>query len=340
MKLPQKLVLALIAAIAFLPLTGCARVGPLGSGTGAVLSGDAAYLGPDDLGRPGPFGVEAEGLVFPYPDGDFPIVVYRPAGVTAPAPAVVFLPGRFAPEAQYESYGRLLATRGQVVVMRGRYSWFHPDATLAKEAVALGQWLANQPYVDSTRIGVAGHSMGARAAIVAAVDDPHFHAVVAIDPGGAASIPVLDHVIGKLRAPLLLIGAEVAWQGWKICAPRDTNYEHYFERAPVGTVELTLLGADHVQVMDEPDAFGQGICRVGTADSRVVRTNSRRATLQFFEEHLRGAPHTPFEAGGNVTVRVRDARFALLGAEEAPRAQDCLEEPELGDHSPPGRPEL
>jgi dienelactone hydrolase len=290
-------------------MTGCARLGPLGGGRGAVLSGDAAAMSTDDaerLGLPGPHDVEADRRTFAFPPGDFDIVVYRPVGISAPAPAVVFLPGRFAPEEQYESYARFLASRGHVVVMRTRYGWFHPDARLADEAVALERWLSTVPYVDPQRIGVAGHSMGGRDAIIAAVNDENFRAVVSIDPGGERSVPVIDHVIGKLRAPLLLIGAEVAWKGWDICAPRATNYEKYFERAPVGTVELTILGADHVQLMDDPDAFGQWICRVGTADSRVVRSYARRATSQFFEQHLSGTPQAPFENDRHATVRVRE----------------------------------
>jgi dienelactone hydrolase len=302
----------LLALVVFVfALTGCARLGPLGGGRGAVLSGDAVTMSADDGGRPGPFDVEARGLTFPYPAGEFQIVTYRPLGTSERAPAVVFLPGRFAPEEQYESYARLLATRGYVVVVRGRYSWFHPDQRLADESVALARWLASLPYVDGTRIGIAGHSMGGRDAIVAAVGSELFRAVVSIDPGGAASVPVIDHVIGKLRAPLLLIGAELAWKGWQICAPRETNYQKYFERAPTGTVELTLLGADHVQLMDDPDAFGQFICRVGTADSRRVREHARRATLQFFDEHLRGAPHVELERPDAATVRVREERDSM-----------------------------
>jgi dienelactone hydrolase len=286
-------------------MTGCARFGPLGGGPGAVLAGDTSSMSADDHGHPGTYEVEGERRTFEFAPGDFDIVMYRPVGIAEPAPAIVFLPGRFAPEEQYESYARLLATRGHVVVMRARYGWFHPDARLADEAVALEHWLSTLPYVDAKRIGVAGHSMGGRDAIVAAANDENFRAVVAIDPGGERSIPVIDHVIGKLHAPLLLIGAEVAWKGWDVCSPRATNYEKYFERAPAGTVELTLLGADHVQLMDDPDAFGQFMCRVGTADSRVVRSYARSATAQFFEEHLSAVPHAPFEDDRHAKVRVR-----------------------------------
>jgi hypothetical protein len=106
---------------------------------------------------------------------------------------------------------------------------------------------------------------------------------------------------------LLLIGAEVAWRGWRVCAPREVNYQRYFEHSPPGTLELTLRGADHVQLMDEPDALGQQICRVGTADSIRVRKLSRGATVQFFGELLQGHARGPFERGDDTTLRVRRA---------------------------------
>src|SRR5262249_36732008 len=105
--------------------------------------------------------------------------------------------------------------------------------------------------------------------------------------------------------PLLIIGADHAINGRAICGKRETNYERYFEHAPPGTVELELLGADHMQVMDDPDRFGMSICRAGTADSQTVRTLSRRATVAFFEEHLRGAPPTSLQFGEIARVRVK-----------------------------------
>jgi hypothetical protein len=131
--------------------------------------------------------------------------------------------------------------------------------------------------------------------------------VVAIEPGGPDSPDVIQRVVGTLRAPLLLIGAELATTGRAICGRRQTNYERYFEHSPKGTVELELRGADHMQVMDDPDRFGMSICRTGTADSLKVRTLSRRATVAFFEEHLRGAPHTSLEFGDIARVRIRSA---------------------------------
>jgi dienelactone hydrolase len=295
----------LVALVAY--SAACARVGNLGSGLGDTLARDARHMtrraGP---AYPGPHVVDAVGLQL---DGArFSFALYRPRDVDV-APAVIFLPGRFAPDDQYESYGRLLASHGFVVVIRARYGPDYPDEPLVQDALWLTNWLSAQRYVDARHIGVAGHSMGGRVAITAAVVDARLRSVVAIDPGGHASIPVIGYDVPHLRVPLLLIGAEVAWRGDPICSPRETNYEHYFAHSRPGTLELTLRNADHVQLMDDPDALGQSICRVGSADSTTVRVLSRAATVQFFEETLAGkarAPYVTDAAAESLRVRAGD----------------------------------
>jgi dienelactone hydrolase len=296
----------LLAALALISsVAGCTRFGLLPNGPGRTLARDGRHLAPGDLAAMGPLDVVAQGFRIPHA---FPVVVYRPAHLDAPAPAVVFLPGRVAPEDQYESYARALASRGFVVAVRGWYDLFRTDAQLAHDATVLYDWLAGTHMVDPRRVGVAGHSMGAKDAIWAAVDDPRFRAVVAIDPDDNGSVSVVHGRVAQLRVPLLLVGAEVAWRGSRVCAPKEFNYQRFFEHAPAGTVELTLRDADHVQVMDEPDRFGYSICRVGTADSFLVRTLSRRATVSFFSEHLLGTERMSLAFGRGASVRVREGQ--------------------------------
>ena len=293
----------LIAAIVVGGSAGCARIGDLGGGLGRTLESDARTMGQHEgPGYPGRYMVDAIGLEPAGAPG--PFALYRPRGVLTPLPAVVFLPGRFSPEDQYESYGRLLASHGFVVLVLGRYGPQHTDAALVADTRWLVDWMTAQDFVDARRIGVAGHSMGGRDAIWAAVEDERLRGVVSIDPGGSSSYPVIYGVVHRLRAPLLLIGAELAWRGDEVCAPRSTNYQRFFAQAPPGTLELTIRGADHVQLMDEPDRMGQYICRVGTADSTRVRSVARAATVQFFEETLNGAPHRTYD-GDLAFVRIR-----------------------------------
>jgi hypothetical protein len=284
-----------------LALASCMRFGPLGEGLGSALARDASRLAKTDLASPGAERVTGEGLDI----GRVSIALYRPATLRGRAPAVVFLPGLMAPEWQYESYARDLASRGFVVAVRSGYGPFESEVVLKNDASFIAQWLVDKGLADPSRIGVAGHSRGAKDAVWAASDDARFKAVVALEPDDQGDITVAKGAIKKLHAPLLLVGAEIAYRGWQICCPREHNYQRFFERAPAGTVELTLRAADHVQVMDNPDFPGQQICRVGTADSFVVRTLARRALVDFFAQHLEGAPPADLHLGQDGSVRIK-----------------------------------
>ncbi len=280
--------------LCLLSLAACARLGDLGPGVRGVLADDARALPASDPAAPGPSPVLAYGTKIA---GAFPLVVYRPADQNAPLPAIVFLPARSAPEWQYESYGRALASHGFVVAMRGWYSFFRTDPELANDARRIATWLTDEKLADPARLGVVGHSMGGKSSILAAVDDQRFRAVVAVDPDENGHAWVARGPIARLRAPLLVVGMEVAYKAFRLCATPDGNYRSFWANAPAGTVELTLRGADHVQLMDKPDFPGMGICRVGTADSQHVRFLTRGAVVSFFEQHLMGRatelPHGP-----------------------------------------------
>jgi dienelactone hydrolase len=210
-----------------------------------------------------------------------------------------------APDDQYESYARALASRGFVVAVRGWYSMFTTDIELAHDANLIADWLISTQSVDPKKIGIAGHSMGGKDAMLAASRYGVFASVVAIDPDDNGKLSVAHGgLISLMRAPLLLIGAEVAWQASSVCAPKENNYQRFFEQSPPGTIELTLRDADHVQMLDEPDRFGYGICRCGTADSRQVRITARRATVGFFVQHLMDGPALPKPQQSEALIRV------------------------------------
>ena len=270
-------------------LLGFLALGSVDSSTAAdVLMSDSVGLPAGDAATAGPLQVHVSRLEVLEDSDTLEIVLYRPEQLAAHSPAIVFLPGRMAAEDQYASYARALASRGFVVAVRTWYSVFRTDLELARDASLIAHWLADQDWIDANRIGIAGHSMGGKDAVLAAAQYGQFAGVVAIDPDDNGDISAVDGPIARLRIPLLLIGAEVAWQASSVCAPKATNYQRFFERAPVGTVELTLRDADHVQMLDEPDRFGYGICRCGRADSRQVRITARRATVEFFLQHLMG----------------------------------------------------
>jgi dienelactone hydrolase len=269
-----------------------------------TLAIDAIGMPEGDLAGFGPQSVDSARVEVPDQHESLEVVLYKPARPQTPAPAIVFLPGRMATDDQYQSYARALASRGFVVAVRSWYSLFRTDLELAYDAKVIAGWLVKAQGGDPKRIGIAGHSMGGKDAVLAAAQYGGFASVVAIDPDDNGNVSVVHGQLASLQAPLLLIGAEVAWRASSVCAPLATNYLRFFEQAPAGTVELTLRDADHVQMLDEPDRFGYGICRSGTADSRQVRITARRATVGFFLQHLQGGPALPKPTSSQATIRV------------------------------------
>jgi dienelactone hydrolase len=269
-----------------------------------TLAADAIAMTQGDLAGLGPQPVDSSRVEVPDQDESLEVVLYKPAHPQTLAPAVVFLPGRMATDDQYQSYARALASRGFVVAVRTWYSLFRTDLELAYDAKVMADWLVKAQGADPKRVGIAGHSMGGKDAVLAAAQYGGFASVVAIDPDDNGNVSVVHGLLASLKVPLLLIGAEVAWRASSVCAPLATNYLRFFEQAPAGTVELTLRDADHVQMLDEPDRFGYGICRSGTADSRQVRIIARRATIGFFLQHLQGGPALSKPTSSQATIRV------------------------------------
>lgn len=269
-----------------------------------TLAMDALGMPQDDLAGPGLQQVISARIEVPNQDENLEVVLYKPMQTRTSPPAIVFLPGRMATDDQYESYARALASRGFVVAVRSWYSVFRTDLELADDAKLIADWLVQDQGVDAGKIGIAGHSMGGKDAILAAAKYSGFASVVAIDPDDNGNVSVVHGLLASLKAPLLLIGAEVAWRASSVCAPLKTNYLRFFEKAPAGTVELTLRDADHVQMLDEPDRFGYGICRCGAADSQQVRITARRATVGFFLQHLQGGSALLKPTPSQATMRV------------------------------------
>ena len=284
---------------------GCSTVGRFNPSE--TLAHDAINMKIDDLAGPGSQAIISTHMEINHQNKSLSVTLYQPIKTAFPTPAIVFLPGRMATVDQYESYARALASRGFIVAVHGWYSLLTTDIELAHQAHLIADWLVTTQGVDAKKIGVAGHSMGAKDAVLAASKYQEFNSVVAIDPDDNGNVSVVRGYVASLRVPLLLIGAEVAWQAANICAPKKNNYQRFFEQAPAGTIELTLRDADHVQMLDDPERFGYGICRSGTADTQQVRITTRRATVGFFIQHLMNGPPLATPEPSNAVLRIARA---------------------------------
>ena len=251
-----------------------------------VLGADAPSSGPVEA--PSAYVENTKEFELSDDESDVGFTLFIPRGMAPGMPAVIFLPGVMAEIDQYWSYANALAAQGILVAIHHWYSPLTSDVEIARDAKVMALWLTNTLKADKGRLGIAGHSFGAKDAILAEGIYGGFAAIAAIDPDNSGDISAVDDYVPHLTPPLLLIGAEVAWQGPNLCAPMDANYLRFFERAPAGTIELTLKDADHVQMLDDPERFGYTICRVGNAESKDAHDLALKATVGFFRQHLLG----------------------------------------------------
>lgn len=217
-----------------------------------------------------------------------------------PHPVVVLAPGYLQPAAAYAPYGRRLASHGMVVVIRDDPGAFTATTDVAADIVSTvttGLPAANADsqsllfgQVDLSRVGLAGHSRGGKATLLAAEGgldglvlgwfglDPVDSAVLS---GGAMA---RDH-IGELAIPLAFLGAEVS----STCSPPADNFAVLYDLATSPALLLTGLGAGHTQLEDPAACFSCAGCTPqGTADGAVVLAYAVRYLTAFFARELAG----------------------------------------------------
>ncbi|MEZ4267366.1 MAG: hypothetical protein R3F39_13380 [Myxococcota bacterium] len=218
-----------------------------------------------------------------------------------PFPLAILAPGFSIAAESYEPYCAHLATWGFIVVLRTYDSLFPDHSDEAAKTSALIDWLATPAsgladQIDFARIGTAGHSLGGKTSVYAAVLDPRIGAVVAWDPvdcGGPAFVGCPDNLvpdlIADLAAPLALLGETTDAEGTFIspaCAPAGENYQAFYDASPVATRAVTIVGANHTSFTGTNQALDP--CKKSTADVALVRSLTRRVTVAHFLAVLDG----------------------------------------------------
>lgn len=155
--------------------------------------------------------------------------------------------------------------------------------------------------VDLSRVGMAGHSMGAGTALVldgatvpgssSSAADNRIKAFIAMSPQGMYSQTDLhrwDHIA---RPTMTMYGSnDVAAQGQPSSWRRDP-----FEHMPPGDkYNLIVDGANHFSFADEPasSAVAQIVARGQTREINEIHEYVVRATLVFWNTYLKG-DHVP-----------------------------------------------
>ncbi len=212
-------------------------------------------------------------------------------GQPAPRPLVVMSPGFQMARTQYMSYARHLATWGFVVVLTdyAEPGFFVDHAKLAADVPAVIDWALAQTSldVDAQKIATAGHSLGGKISVFAATLDSRIRAVVGWDPVDSSNPSVAPEKMNNLSAAIAVVGETTNGSGGGMpCAPAADNYKAFYVAAQAPAIEITVVGADHMDWVDDPSCALCGFCSPGSAAPDLARTVTRRLDVAWLRRQL------------------------------------------------------
>ena len=278
---------------------------------------DSGCVPLDDPGLAGevPFSVGAYELVLG--DTDRPpkaeIALYIP-DEEGPFPVVIFHHGFQLGTDSYASYGEHLASSGYLVVMPempGGLVGGPTHVDLQGYLTTVIDWIVRDAAhvdgrlggkADAERIGLAGHSMGAKISLLVATEDGRPDAIFAIDPVDSAGGPmpvspadypsVTPELMDQIDVPAVFLGETTngTCEGFlcQPCAPQPDNFHQYYEHATSSCLEIEVVGANHMSFLDNPNCgLTCSVCPVGTDDPATTRLLTRRYMTAFFNVFLR-----------------------------------------------------
>ncbi len=286
---------------------------------GSKAAGGAAKYDAD-----GRHTVRIETLSVPSVNGSFATTAFIPSG-RGPFPVVILSSGFLQKGDAYAPYARRLASWGIITLLRDDPTILsdlgqtvdlmesRPDrirkSTLADQTNATGatnriasdllyefEWLvgaassdpASPLYrmVDRDHIGLAGHSYGGQAALLAG---EHLHerikGVFALDPVDLPFGPQARDNLAAIGVPVVFLG-ETADSSFASCAPSWSNYQMLYRYAASGAVMMTAVGADHTMFEDPANCSLCWLCSKGAANGTEVLAYSVRYLTAFFAREL------------------------------------------------------
>lgn len=218
-------------------------------------------------------------------------------------PVVVFQHGFMTRNEAYRQLLSHLASHGFVVVAPQMYEpglaalLGHPSA--AEETLASAQvlsWVSDGLAATlgyspaSSRLGLAGHSRGAKVAWLVLVADPsRVQAVAGVDPvdgrggplGNQARV-VQDSLAFSL--PALVIGAGLSGN----CAPAGDNHEQFYAASRPPAWHILIPDAGHADMLDESTAILATRLCPGGSNRAAVRQLTAGLLVAFFRASLQG----------------------------------------------------
>ena len=144
--------------------------------------------------------------------------------------------------------------------------------------------------LDLSRVGLAGHSRGGKASLIAAELglNGQVHAWFGLDPVDssilAGGVQARDH-LDALNIPTAFLGASVS----TCCSPSGDNYRVLYAGTPAPSLAITAVGASHTQFEDQAACAQCNLCApLGTANAAVVLDYTVRYLTAFFARELLG----------------------------------------------------
>lgn len=249
-----------------------------------AAAGASAQVGPDPTSASlnataGPFAVSTSNVVLARGFGGG--TIYYPTA-TGRYGVVAISPGFTATESSVAWLGRRLATHGLVVITINTNTTLDQPASRATQLMAALNHVVNsasstvRSRVDSTRLAVAGHSMGGGGALIAAENNPTLKAALPLTPWNLSSS------FTQVRVPTLIVGAD-----GDAVASVAVHARPFYASLPATTFKAyaELNGASHFT----PNSTNTPIGRYGTAwMKRFVDADSR------YSPFLCGAPHEAY----------------------------------------------
>lgn len=292
---------------------------PPGADGGGSVDAGATYANGTTPDVAGPYALSTVSGKVTNGSRQTPVVAHLPVGL-GPSPVIVFLPGANLNTSMYLATVERLASHGFVVIRADpAFSIFNVDhVAMMKDARAAIDWAlsASGPLagrVDSTRVGVMGHSLGGKLAIMTAFADARVGAVFGIDPVNAQSPDVVPDQFTPLAVPLGFAGETLdSTGGGMLCAPAAGNYTTFYEAATSApwSAEWTFASIGHLDFVDACTGLSCGFCKTSSGDKVKARADLHTLTVAFFRKHFRGdvgvdAWLTGASVGSEITTRHR-----------------------------------
>lgn len=314
-------------AVLLASIGGCAQPPgcPDGLGRAATTQAPAAgpvYVGTGDPYSGGPLAVRQLNIPSCEQGSIVPLLILAP---DAPGnyPVVVFQHGFVTRNQAYRELLSHLASHGFAVVAPQMYepglAALLGKPTAAEEAQRAAQvldWLpaglaATLGYAPAaSRLGLAGHSRGAKVAwLVLAQDPSRAQAVAGVDPVDGRGGPrgnqarVVEGPF-EFNLPALVIGTGLGGS----CAPAGENHEQFYAASRPPAWHVVIPGAGHADMLDEASATAARAVCAGGPDRAAARRVTAGLLVAFFRGSLQGDArayaHLTDDAGAPTTIEV------------------------------------